>query len=138
MIYVLKTKLPENKSVFVALLSVYGIGPSRSMLICRKLGFLPALKVKDISKEQTLDLENLTESLAREVAFANDLKKLVKQNENNLARINTYRGIRLRKGLPVRGQRTHSNAQTAARFVSRYQEQQKATQKKRKKLRKKK
>jgi len=62
MIYVLKTKLPENKSVFVALLSVYGIGPSRSMLICRKLGFLPALKVKDISKEQTLDLENLKKS----------------------------------------------------------------------------
>lgn len=138
MIYVLKTQLPDNKSVFVALASVYGIGINRSTLICKKLGFLPTLKVKNMSDEQVLDLLNLIESLSFSLAFASDLKKLVKQNENNLALINSYRGIRLKKGLPVRGQRTHSNAQTAARFVNRYQEQQKSSQKKHKKIRKKK
>ena len=125
MIYVLKTQLPVNKSIFIALSSVYGIGISRSTLICKKLGFLPNLKVKNMSDEQVLDLLSLIENLSSSIALGSDLKKLLKQNENNLALINSYRGIRLKKGLPVRGQRTHSNAQTAARFVNRYQEQQK-------------
>jgi small subunit ribosomal protein S13 len=138
MIYVLKTQLPENKSIVIALSSVFGIGTNRSTLICKKLGFLPTLKVKHMSDEQILDLLNLIESLSFSIAFASDLKKLIKQNENNLALINSYRGIRLKKGLPVRGQRTHSNAQTAARFINRYQEQQKSSQKKNKKVRRKK
>jgi small subunit ribosomal protein S13 len=91
-----------------------------------------------MSDEQVLDLLSLIENLSSSIALGSDLKKLLKQNENNLALINSYRGIRLKKGLPVRGQRTHSNAQTAARFVNRYQEQQKSSQKKNKKIRKKK
>ena len=138
MLYVLKTKLPDKKSILVALLSVYGIGISRAKIICKKLGFLPMLKVKNMSNGQIKSLLEYSRQLSLEIAFGNDLKKLKKKKEKNLAQISSYRGIRLKKGLPVRGQRTHSNAQTAARFVSRYQEQQKATQKKRKKLRKKK
>jgi proton-translocating NADH-quinone oxidoreductase chain M len=138
MIYVLKTQLPTNKSIFIALSSIYGIGLNRSKLICKKLGFLPNLKVRNMSEEQVLDLLNLIESLSSNIAFGSDLKKLLKQNENSLALINSYRGIRLKKGLPVRGQRTHSNAQTAARFVNRYQEQQKSSQKPHRKIRKKK
>jgi small subunit ribosomal protein S13 len=78
--------------------------------------------------------------LASKIAVTNELKKILKKNEKILSQIASYRGIRLKKGLPVRGQRTHSNAKTAARFVNRYQEQQKATQRKtrKKKLRKKK
>jgi small subunit ribosomal protein S13 len=102
MIYVLKTKLPDDKSIIIALSYVYGIGINRSTLICKKLGFLSNLKVKNMSDEQVLDLLNLIESLSFNLAFAGDLKKLVKLNENNLATIHSYRGIRLRKGLPVR------------------------------------
>ncbi len=138
MIYVLKTELPKNKSVLIALSSVYGIGRSRSLLICKKLGFLATLKVKDISDEQVSDLSHLVENFALVIAIANDLKKVLKQNQINLASINSYRGNRLKKGLPVRGQRTHSNAQTAARFVNRSQEQQNYIKKKNKKTHKKK
>jgi small subunit ribosomal protein S13 len=117
MIYVLKTELTKSKSVFFALLSIYGIGRARSLLICRKLGFSSNFKVKNMSDEQLVNLLELVDDLALNVALAKDLKNLVKQDENNLVLINSYRGIRLKKGLPVRGQRTHSNAQTAGRYI---------------------
>jgi small subunit ribosomal protein S13 len=125
MVYLLKTKLPENKSIFFSLFSVYGIGKGRSKLICKTLGFLKTLKVKNMIDEQFSDLSNLVNKLALDVALANELKKLLKQNQKKLASIGLYRGIRLKKGLPARGQRTHSNAQTASRFVNRSEEQQK-------------
>jgi small subunit ribosomal protein S13 len=130
MIYLLKTKLPNTKSIFFSLLSIYGIGHNRSMLVCKTLGFLKTLKVKCMTDEQLSDLSILINKLTLDIALANDLKKLIKQNEKKLASIKLYRGIRLRQGLPVRGQRTHSNAQTASRFVNKYEEQQKKTTKK--------
>lgn len=130
MTYLLKTKLPNSKSIFFSLLSVYGIGKSRSLLICRTLGFLKTLKVKFMNDEQLSDLSILVNKLTLDIALTNDLKKLIKRNEKNLASIKLYRGIRLKQGLPVRGQRTHSNAQTASRFVNRYEEQQKKNIKK--------
>lgn len=137
MVHLLKTELPPNKSIFFGLLSVYGIGYGRSALICKRLGFLKTLKVKNMVDEQFLDLFSLVDKLTLDVALANDLKKLVKQNERKLASINLYRGIRIKRGLPVRGQRTHSNAQTASRFVNRYEKQQKHVKTKQKHAKKK-
>jgi len=114
MIYLFESKLPENQSIYFALRYVYGIGKSRSLLICKKLGFSYNLKVKNLSDEQVSQVIKLVESL--NFSVANDLKKLKLLSKQKLVSIKSYRGIRRKKGLPVRGQRTHTNAKTAKRI----------------------
>lgn len=114
MIYLLESKLPENKSIFFALKYVFGIGKSRSVLICKKLGFLPNLKVKNLSGEQVSKILKLSESL--NFVLANDLKRLKLLSLQRLVSIKSYRGLRRKKGFPVRGQRTHTNAKTSKRI----------------------
>lgn len=111
MLYVLETKLPENKSVFIALISIYGIGKSTSFQICKKLGFSLNLKIKDITEEQTLEILKLIEYLG--LPITNELKQLRSQTLRNLIEIKSYKGLRRSRGLPVRGQRTHTNAKSA-------------------------
>lgn len=113
MIYLFESKLPENQSIYFALRYVYGIGKSRSLLICKKLGFSWNLKVKNLSAEQVNQVVKLIESL--HFAVANDLKRLKLLSKQKLVSIKSYRGLRRKKGLPVRGQRTHTNAKTAKR-----------------------
>lgn len=137
MIYVLKTKLPEKKPIVKALCFIYGIGHSTSTLICKKLGFLPTFKIQNMSPRQNYKLTKFMEQHASDLVLDKDLKKLENKDKNRLTSIKSYRGTRINKGLPVRGQRTHSNAQTAARFVDRYQRQQKSVHKKQKKIKKK-
>ena len=74
MVYILETKLTENKSIFFALKNVYGIGKSKSFLICKQLGFSYNLKVKDLSNEQISKLLKLIES--SNLMITSDLKKL--------------------------------------------------------------
>jgi small subunit ribosomal protein S13 len=100
MIYLFESELPENKSVYFALTHIYGIGKANSFLICRKLGFSANLKVKNLSKDQNIKLIKTIETLNIELASA-------------LVSIRSYRGLRKKQGLPVRGQRTHTNAKTA-------------------------
>src|SRR6056300_1452848 len=107
MVYLLESKIPETKSVFFALTHVYGIGKSTSVLICKKLGFSLNLKIKDLSKEQINNLLKVVELLNME--FASDLKKLKLLLVKKLVSIKSYRGLRRTQGLPVRGQRTHTN-----------------------------
>jgi small subunit ribosomal protein S13 len=114
MIYLFESKLPENKSIYLALKNVYGIGKSRSFLICKKLGFSYNLKVKNLSIEQVNQIIKLTESL--NFSLANDLKRLKLLTKQRLISIKSYRGLRRKKGFPVRGQRTHTNARTAKRI----------------------
>lgn len=111
MLYLLETKLPENKSVVFALHSIYGIGLSRAELICKKLGFAFNLKVKHLTQEQTFDLVKIIDSLGWELN--NELRKLNSIKLKKLVEIKSYRGIRKIRGLPVRGQRTHTNARSA-------------------------
>lgn len=111
MLYLLETNLPENKSVFFALTHIYGIGRSTAFRICKKLGFSINLKIKDLTQEQTLDIIQMTESL--DLTLNNELKKLNSLTLKNLINIKSYRGLRRVKGLPVRGQRTHTNAKSA-------------------------
>ena len=110
MLYLLETKLPENKSVFFALTNVYGIGKNTASLICKKLGFSVNLKTKDLTQEQVEELLQLVDSM--DLTLNNELKKLRSLTLKTLVSIKSYRGLRRVRGLPVRGQRTHTNART--------------------------
>lgn len=114
MTYLLESKLPENKSIFFALRHVFGIGKSRSVLICKKLGFAPNLKVKNLSNEQVVKISKISESL--NFILANDLRRVKLLAVQRLVSIRSYRGLRRKKGFPVRGQRTHTNARTSRRI----------------------
>jgi small subunit ribosomal protein S13 len=111
MIYLLETKLPENKSVLFALTNIYGIGKSTAFLICKKLGFSINLKIKDLTQEQTIEILQVVELL--NLTLNNELKKFKSLSLKNLISIKSYRGLRRVRGLPVRGQRTHTNAKSA-------------------------
>lgn len=111
MLYVLETKLPENKSVVFALTKVYGIGEKTAYSICKKLGFSINLKTKDLTPEQVEEIIQLVDSL--NLTLNNELKKLRSLNLKTLISIKSYRGLRRVRGLPVRGQRTHTNAKSS-------------------------
>ena len=95
---------------------VYGLGKSISLLICKRLGFSKNLKVKHLSKEQINKLVKTIENLDKELA--SDLKKLKILSTKKLVNIKSYKGLRKIKGLPIRGQRTHTNAKTSRKRFS--------------------
>lgn len=111
MVYLFESKIPENKSVLYALTYIYGIGKTQASLICCKLGFSTNLKVKDLTKEQITKLIKVV--LMVNIELASDLKKIKILTAKRLVSIKSYRGLRRAQGLPVRGQRTHTNARTA-------------------------
>lgn len=111
MLYLLETNLPENKSVFFALTYIYGIGNSTAFYICKKLGFSTNLKIKDLTQDQILEILQIIDSM--DLVLNNELKKLRSLSLKNLIQIKSYRGLRRVRGLPVRGQRTHTNAKSA-------------------------
>lgn len=111
MLYLLETKLPENKSIFFALTKIYGIGRKTAFLICKKLGFSINLKVKDLTQEQVGEILQTVEVL--DLTLNNELKKFKSLSLKKLISIKSYRGLRRVRGLPVRGQRTHTNAKSS-------------------------
>lgn len=114
MLYLLETKLPENKSIFFALTYVYGIGKKTSILICKKLGFSVNLKVKNITQDQSIDILKVIDS--SQLLLSNELKKFKILTLKKLVAIKSYRGLRKSRGFPVRGQRTHTNAKSARKI----------------------
>lgn len=111
MIYLFESEIPENKSIFFSLKYIYGLGQNNSFLVCKKLGFSKNLKIKNLSKEQTNKLVKVIESL--NLPLASELKKSNLLTAKRLISIKSYRGLKRSQGLPVRGQRTHTNARTA-------------------------
>ena len=111
MVYLFESELPKNKSLFFALSTIYGIGRSNALWICKKLGFSKNLIVKDLSKEQLSKLIKNIES--SNIIVAGDLLKLRLLLAKKLVFIKSYKGLRRYQGLPIRGQRTHTNAKTA-------------------------
>lgn len=111
MLYLLETNLPENKSVLFSLTYIYGIGDSTAFRICKKLGFSSNLKIKDLTQEQVLEILHVIDSL--DLVLNNELKKFRSLSLKNLIQIKSYRGLRRVRGLPTRGQRTHTNAKSA-------------------------
>lgn len=100
--------LPRNKRIVIALTSIYGIGVSTSRKILSKLGISEDIKVSNLTDDQVNQIRNAVSELKIEGA----LKSEVQMNIKRLMDIGTYRGKRHRKGLPVRGQRTRTNART--------------------------
>lgn len=111
MIYLFETKLPQTMSVSFALRRIYGINKTCSFLLCKKLGFTHNLKIKNLSKDQISDILKLVEIL--DLVIVSDLKKIKLLASKNLISIKSYRGFRKNQGLPVRGQRTHTNSKTS-------------------------
>ena len=101
--------LPRQKRVEVALTYIYGIGVSRSSKILAKAGIERSVRVKDLSEEET---SRIAKIIDMEGGVEGDLRKEVAMNIKRLMEIGSYRGMRHRRNLPVRGQRTHTNART--------------------------
>jgi small subunit ribosomal protein S13 len=101
--------LPPNKRVEIALTYIYGIGRHRANEIVKKAGVNDGTKVKDLTEEQ---VSNVRKVIDQEGRVEGDLKKEVAMNIKRLMDIGCYRGMRHRRGLPTRGQRTHTNART--------------------------
>ena len=111
MVYIFESELSKNKSILFAIASVFGIGRSNSLLFCKKLGFSKNLKVKNLTREQIIKLIKTIE--LSNLVISSDLKKLKALNTKKLISIKSYKGFRRKQGLPVRGQRTHTNARTS-------------------------
>ena len=111
MVYLFESELSKNKTLLFALTSIYGIGKANSSFICKKLGLVKNLEVKDLSKEQIGKLIKNIEFL--NLLVAGDLLKLRLLKANDLVFIKSYKGLRRYQGLPVRGQRTRTNAKTS-------------------------
>jgi small subunit ribosomal protein S13 len=101
--------LPRAKRVEVALTYIYGIGVARSNKILGQAAIDPSVRVKDLSEEE---VSRIARILDTEGGVEGDLRKEVSLNIKRLMEIGSYRGMRHRRNLPVRGQRTHTNART--------------------------
>jgi len=100
--------IPVQKHTVIALTSIYGIGSTRAQQICVASGVKPDAKIKDLAESE---LETLRTEVAK-FTVEGDLRREVSMNIKRLMDLGTYRGIRHRRGLPLRGQRTKTNART--------------------------
>jgi small subunit ribosomal protein S13 len=101
--------LPRQKRVEVGLTYIYGIGPHRARTILGKAGIETAVRVKDLSEEEVSRIAKIIDA---EGGVEGDLRKDVAMSIKRLMEIGSFRGMRHRRNLPVRGQRTHTNART--------------------------
>ncbi len=101
--------IPLNKRVEVGMTYIYGVGPSTSKEILARLGIDPNTYVRDLTEDEISKLRDLIDD---ELTVEGDLRRERSQNVKRLMEIGSYRGLRHRRGLPVRGQRTHTNART--------------------------
>lgn len=111
MVFILETQLSTHKTVFLGLQEIYGINRSTSNTLCKKLGFCSNLKIDQLTNTQLLRLVNTVSKLEFRLSYR--LRNKKKKIFNNLIEIKSNRGKRLLKGLPVRGQRTHTNSRSA-------------------------
>lgn len=101
--------IPKNKRIETALAYIYGIGPSLSDKILKATGVNPDIRAKDLTEE---DVSKLSGYIQENYKTEGDLRREISTNIKRLIDIGSYRGIRHKRGLPVRGQRTHTNART--------------------------
>jgi len=101
--------LPPHKRLWIGLTSIYGIGQARAQKLCEKAHVDHFKRVKDLTEEEVNRIRQAIESEGR---VEGDLRKEMQMNIRRLIEIQCYRGLRHRRNLPVRGQRTHTNART--------------------------
>ena len=114
MIYILETELPENKCIYFSLTTIFGIGKFQSLLICKKIGLSCNCKLSNLTSNQIVKLVKFIENSS--LLINSNLRKYKITLINKLIQIKTYKGIRRLHGLPIRGQRTHTNAKTASKI----------------------
>jgi small subunit ribosomal protein S13 len=100
--------IPDRKHAWISLTSIYGIGKTTAQKICQATGIKPEVLIKDLTEEE---LDKIR-SEVQKYSIEGDLRREVSMNIKRLMDLGTYRGIRHRRGLPVRGQRTNTNART--------------------------
>ncbi|MDD2659376.1 MAG: 30S ribosomal protein S13 [Methylococcaceae bacterium] len=100
--------IPDHKHAVIALTAIYGIGRQTASEICVKVGITPSVKIKELTEEQLEAIRNVVSKMTVE----GDLRREVSMNIKRLMDLGCYRGIRHRRGLPLRGQRTRTNART--------------------------
>ncbi len=101
--------VPSQKRVEIALAYIYGIGPTKAVEICKKAGIDSARRVFQLSEDELSQIRNIID---QDYQVEGDLRRVVAMNIKRLVDLGCYTGLRHRKGLPVRGQRTHTNART--------------------------
>ena len=101
--------LPREKQAQVALTYIFGIGKTASLRILKAAGVIPEKRIRELNEDEIIHLREIIE---RDYSVEGDLRKEMSMNIKRLMDIGSYRGLRHRKGLPVRGQRTHTNART--------------------------
>jgi small subunit ribosomal protein S13 len=101
--------IPTNKRVHIALRYIHGIGPTNAVEICKRVGLEEKRRVTSLSDAEVIQIREIID---REFVVEGDLRREVQLNIKRLIDLGCYRGLRHRKGLPVRGQRTHTNART--------------------------
>ena len=101
--------IPTKKRVVIALQSIFGIGPAKAGLICSKVSIPSERRVNELTDDEILKIR---ETIDGEYRVEGDLRRDIAMNIKRLVDLGCYRGIRHRKGLPVHGQRTHTNART--------------------------
>jgi len=112
---ILNVNLPKDKSTLIGLTYIKGIGFSRSKIICAKLNISIATKLGDLSKD---NIKAITDFIDRYYIIGNKLSRDKVNNIKKLIKISSYRGFRHVRGLPSRGQRTHTNAKTSRKFIT--------------------
>jgi small subunit ribosomal protein S13 len=106
---ILGVDIPNDKRAEISLRYIYGVGPFLARQVCERAGIDPSKRARDLGEDELAKIANL---LDNEYTVEGQLRRLVQQNIARLRDINCYRGLRHRKGLPVRGQRTRTNART--------------------------
>jgi len=101
--------LPRDKRLEIGLTYIYGVGRSRAQRICEATGIDPGTKVRELTDDEVARIRRFID---QNYQVEGDLRREVQQNIKRKIEIGTYQGIRHRRGLPVRGQRTHTNART--------------------------
>ncbi len=101
--------LPKNKKLKIALRYIFGIGPTTAMKILNDVGVNPELRVSELNEE---DVSKIRQEIEKNYKVEGALRQEITENIKRLISINSYRGIRHKRGLPVRGQRTRTNART--------------------------
>jgi len=100
--------LPPNKHIRIALQKIYGVGNYRALAICSRIGVDPSIKVVDLKEEHA----SLLQEAVNQYEVEGDLRRRIAMDIKRLGDIKCYRGLRHKRGLPVRGQRTKTNART--------------------------
>ncbi len=109
MVRIAGVDLPRNKRMKIALTSIFGVGRTRALEICQKAQVDPETKSDELSEDQSRRIRQLMDE---HYTVEGDLRRETAMNIKRLMDLGCYRGLRHRRGLPVRGQRTHTNART--------------------------